>query len=102
MSGGYMGKMLFVDLSIGTIKGRNPRGKDVRDLHWRLWDRSEDPLQPAESRCRPAGAGNTLGLISGPLTGTPTPTGVRYTAVAKSPLTGGWGDANSGVTSVLT
>jgi len=37
-----------------------------------------------------------LGFITGPLTGTPVPTGVRYTAVAKSPLTGGWGEANSG------
>jgi aldehyde:ferredoxin oxidoreductase len=30
------------------------------------------------------------------LTGTKTPTGGRYMAVCKSPLTGGWGDANSG------
>ena len=44
----------------------------------------------------PLGPENTLGLISGPLTGTLVPTGARYAAVAKSPLTGGWGDANSG------
>jgi len=37
-----------------------------------------------------------LGLISGPLTGTLVPMGARYMAVAKSPLTGGWGEANSG------
>ncbi|MFC2012081.1 aldehyde ferredoxin oxidoreductase family protein, partial [Chloroflexota bacterium] len=37
-----------------------------------------------------------FGLVTGPLTGTPTNTGARYTAVAKSPITGGWGDANSG------
>ena len=39
---------------------------------------------------------NTLGFTTGPLTGTRTPTGGRYMAVTKSPLTGGWGDANSG------
>ena len=35
-------------------------------------------------------------MVTGPLTGTAIPTGTRYTVVAKSPLTGGWGDANSG------
>jgi len=44
----------------------------------------------------PLGPENTLGLITGPLTGTPVPMAVRYMAVAKSPLTGGWGEANSG------
>jgi aldehyde:ferredoxin oxidoreductase len=37
-----------------------------------------------------------IGFISGVLTGTPTPLGNRYMVVTKSPLTGGWGDANSG------
>ena len=31
---------------------------------------------------------------SGPLTCAPSPTGTRWTAVGKSPLTGTWGDAN--------
>ena len=35
--------------------------------------------------------------MTGPLTGTDFPYGTRYTVfVGKSPLTGGWGDANSG------
>lgn len=45
-----------------------------------------DPLSP----------GNTLGLTTGPLTGTQAITGTRFTAVGKSPKTGGWGDANCG------
>jgi aldehyde:ferredoxin oxidoreductase len=44
----------------------------------------------------PLGPDNTLGFTTGPLTGTKTPTGGRYMVVCKSPLTGGWGDANSG------
>ena len=44
----------------------------------------------------PLGPENILGFATGPLTGTKTPTGGRYMAVCKSPLTGGWGDANSG------
>jgi len=44
----------------------------------------------------PLGPDNTLGLITGPLTGTLAITGNRFTAVGKSPKTGGWGDANCG------
>jgi aldehyde:ferredoxin oxidoreductase len=44
----------------------------------------------------PLGPESMLGFTTGPLTGTKTPTGGRYVAVCKSPLTGGWGDANSG------
>jgi len=41
------------------------------------------------------GPDNILGFFPGLLTGTPL-FGSRYQAVAKSPKTGGWGDANSG------
>ncbi|MGD9046296.1 MAG: aldehyde ferredoxin oxidoreductase family protein, partial [Desulfobacterales bacterium] len=44
----------------------------------------------------PLGPESYLGFTTGPLTGTKVPTGGRYMAVCKSPLTGGWGDANSG------
>ena len=44
----------------------------------------------------PLGPGNTLGLVTGPLTGTQAITGNRFVAVGKSPKTGGWGDANCG------
>jgi aldehyde:ferredoxin oxidoreductase len=50
--------------------------------------------QPAKTD--PLGPGNTLGLVTGPLTGTSAITGNRFTAVGKSPKTGGWGDANCG------
>ena len=96
MSFGYIGKILFVNLSTGEIKEEILEEKMCRDFIGGygigariLYDRQKagvDPLGPE----------NILGLISGPLTGTPVPTGARYAAVAKSPLTGGWGDANSG------
>ncbi len=93
---GYMGKLLFVNLSTGKITEETPDDRLYRDYIGGygigariLYDRmkaGEDPLGP----------GNMLGLITGPFTGTPIPSGARYAAVAKSPLTGGWGDANSG------
>jgi aldehyde:ferredoxin oxidoreductase len=96
MTGGYMGKILFVDLSTHTIREEVPEERFYRDYIGGngigakvLYDRQKagvDPLGPE----------NTFGIITGPLTGTPVPFGTRYVAVAKSPLTGGWGDANSG------
>jgi len=44
----------------------------------------------------PLGPENVLGFVTGPLTGTPVPTSGRYMVVTKSPLTGTWGDSNSG------
>lgn len=93
---GYAGKLLFVDLSTGEMREESPDDSLYRDyiggygLGARiLYDRMKPGVDPL-------GPDNMLGLLTGPLTGTPTPTGARYVAVAKSPLTGGWGDANSG------
>jgi aldehyde:ferredoxin oxidoreductase len=96
MISGYQGKLLWVDLSTGKIKEETPDeslyknyiggyGVGARLLY--------DHMKPGVD---PLGPKNILGLVTGPLTGTPIPSGARYAAVAKSPLTGGWGDANSG------
>ncbi|MGE5674666.1 MAG: aldehyde ferredoxin oxidoreductase family protein [Mycobacterium leprae] len=44
----------------------------------------------------PLGPDNVLGFIPGLLTGIGTPFSGRFMVVGKSPLTGGWGDANCG------
>jgi aldehyde:ferredoxin oxidoreductase len=49
-----------------------------------------------KAKTDPLGPDNILGFTTGPLTGVPGTFGSRYTVVGKSPLTGGWGDANSG------
>jgi aldehyde:ferredoxin oxidoreductase len=96
MVNGYMGKILWVNLSTGEIKEESIDEKVYRDFIGGyglgakiLYDR----MKPGAD---PLGPDNILGLLTGPLTGTPAVTGVRYVAVGKSPLTGGWGDANSG------
>jgi aldehyde:ferredoxin oxidoreductase len=94
--GGYRGRIGFIDLEKGEIREEKldetiarrfigGYGLGVRILFERQ-KKGIDPLGPE----------NILGLTTGPLTGTKTPTGGRYMAVCKSPLTGGWGDANSG------
>ena len=42
------------------------------------------------------GPDNKLMVVTGPLTGTPTPTGGRYMVVTKSPLSGTIASSNSG------
>ena len=96
MSGGYMGKILFVDLSRGTIKQEAVDENMCRDFIGGYGIGARILYTRQKAGVDPLGSENTLGLITGPLTGTLVPTGARYTVVAKSPLTGGWGDANSG------
>ncbi|MDO8673238.1 MAG: aldehyde ferredoxin oxidoreductase family protein [Dehalococcoidia bacterium] len=96
MHGGYMGRFLFVNLTTGELKIEEPDEKLLKDyiggygigvrLLYSMMKPGVDPLGPD----------NILGFAAGPLSGTRAPHGSRYTVFAKSPLTGGWGDANSG------
>ncbi len=96
MAKGYMGKILMVDLSSGEIN-EEQIPDDVYEkfssgiglASWLLYDRI-----PADAD--PLGPENILGLVSGLLTGSGTLFTGRWMAVGKSPLTGGWGDANAG------
>src|SRR3989304_1911823 len=96
MISGYMGKILFVNLSTGKITEETPDESLYRDFMGGpgigakvLSDRQKPGVDAL-------GPDNMLGFVTGPLTGTPANTGARYTVVCKSPLTGAWGDANSG------
>ena len=93
---GYMGRILWVDLTAGTIDA-TPLDDDLCAKYIGgygiaarlLFDRipvGADPLGPD----------NVLGFTTGPYTGTGALISSRYTVVGKSPLTGKWGDANSG------
>ncbi len=96
MTRGFAGKILWVDLAKGEFRDEVLDEETGRKFlggyglgAWMLFQRQKagaDPLGPD----------NIFGLVTGMLTGTPAITGNRYIAVGKSPLTGGWGDANSG------
>lgn len=94
--GGYVGRFLNVDLSQGELSDERPAESLLRAFigGYGLGARLLYERMPAGAD--PLGPHNILGLITGPLTGTPAVMASRYCAVAKSPLTGGWGDANSG------
>lgn len=96
MVNGVMGKVLFVDLSTLTSEVEllpdsfyerylSGLGLAVKILSERI-PPGADPLSPD----------NHLGFVSGVLAGTGSMFGGRFLVVGKSPLTGGWGDANCG------
>ncbi len=93
---GYMGRILRVDLSRGKLwdeplneeyarKYVGGSGLAARYLYDML-DAQTDPLGPD----------NPLFFLTGPLVGTSMSSAGRYSACARSPLTGIWGEANSG------
>nr|MBC7245377.1 aldehyde ferredoxin oxidoreductase family protein [Chloroflexota bacterium] len=93
---GFMGKLLVVDLSNGHISTLPLDERAARQfvggaglachyLYDRV-DRNTDPLGPE----------NPLIFMTGPLVGTAAPLCGRYVVCARSPLTGLWGESNSG------
>lgn len=95
---GYFGAVLFVNLSTGEI-----RTEAIPDSVYEQFLAGVGLGAYVLYRHIPAGADplgpeNMLGFVSGLLTGTPDFETGRWMAVCKSPLTGGWGDANCGGT----
>lgn len=93
---GYQGKILRVNLSNGstTIEGLDEslakKFVGGRGLGTKIFC---DEVSP---NVDPLGEDNKLLLVTGPLTGAPVPTGGRYMAITKSPLTGTIASSNSG------
>ena len=96
MLGGYMGRIGFVDLTTGKIREEKLDERLAFDFIGGYGLGARILFERQKKGSDPLGPENILGFTTGPLTGTKTPTGGRYMAVCKSPLTGGWGDANSG------
>jgi len=93
---GYNGKILWVDLTKEEIKEEEPDieiykkylggyGLGVYYIYTRI-----------KPKCDPLGPDNIIGFCPGLLTGSTAPFSGRYMVCGKSPLTGGWGDSNSG------
>ena len=96
MIGGYMGKMLFVDLTDGTIREEEVSEELAKNFIGGYGFGAKVLYDMMKPGADPLGPDNVLGFITGPATGTSAFFGSRYTVVCKSPVTGGWNDANSG------
>ncbi len=93
---GYMGKLLFVNLSTGEIQIETPAESLYRDYVGGYGIGARILYSRLKPGVDPLGPDNILGFLTGPLTGTPATFAARWTVVGKSPLTGGWGDSNAG------
>jgi len=96
MARGYMGKILFVDLSKNKLKDEALDEKLCRQFIGGYGIGARIIFSRQKAGVDSLGPDSTLGILPGPFTGTPAVSGTRFTVVGKSPLTGGWGDANSG------
>ncbi len=93
---GYTGKWLHVNLTTGAIESReldpalaeNYLGGNGFGARL-LWERVGPEVAPLSSE-------SLLIFATGPLVGTLMPNGCRLEVIAKSPLTGIYGDANAG------
>ena len=94
MPRGFMGKMLWVDLATGELKDEVIDEKLGRQFLGGYGLGARMLFSRQKAGVDPLGPENTLGFVTGPIVGTPALGGSRYTVVGKSPLTGGWGDAN--------
>ena len=94
MLGGYIHRFLWVDLTSRTVREEEPSEELLLDFIGGYGIGARLLYDRMPPRADPLGPENILGLVTGPLTGAPAPTGTRWTAVGKSPLTGTWGDAN--------
>ncbi len=96
MANGFMGKILWADLSRKELRDEVLDEKLARQFLGGYGLGARLIFSRQEAGVDPLGPDNTLGFVTGPIVGTPALGGSRYTVVGKSPLTGGWGDANSG------
>jgi aldehyde:ferredoxin oxidoreductase len=96
MQGAYNGKLLRVDLTNGTTTP-----EEVPDLTYRMYLGGaamaayllNRELKPGMD---PLGPDNVLVFATSPANGAPISGSTRFSAAAKSPLTGGYGEAEAG------
>ncbi len=93
---GYMGRILRVNLTKGEVSPEALREEDCRMFLGGSGLATKYLFDEVPKGTDPLGPANKLIFMTGPLTGTESPSAGRYCVVTKSPLTGLWGEANSG------
>jgi aldehyde:ferredoxin oxidoreductase len=96
MDRSYMGKVLWVDLDEGTCTDEEIADDVYRGVLGGLGLAAHLLYERIPAQADPLGPDNVLAFVPGVLTGTSSLFTGRWMAAAKSPLTGGWGDANCG------
>ena len=95
-SKGCMGSIMVVDLAAQTIERQPISPKVYRTFLSGMGLAAHVLYHRIPGDADPLGPDNMLGFVSGLLTGTGSLFTGRWMVTAKSPLTGGWGEANCG------
>ncbi len=93
---GFMGKVLFVDLSAGGIREAPLEMEEARRFIGAAGINAKLAYERIEPGCDPLGPGNALIYGIGPFAGTIVPGAARTVVTAKSPLTGYYGTSAAG------
>ncbi|NLA86772.1 MAG: aldehyde ferredoxin oxidoreductase, partial [Clostridiales bacterium] len=93
---GYTGKLLFVDLTTGKTEVRALDEATAKNFIGGPSLGAKILYDEMPANAEPFSEESMVGFVSGPVNGTGAFLGGRYTVVSKSPVTGGWNDANSG------
>jgi aldehyde:ferredoxin oxidoreductase len=93
---GYMGRILRLDLTSGEIKEQPLDDGLARAYIGGSGLAARILYDETSASTDPLGSENLLIFMTGPLTGTKVPTSGRHAVVAKSPLTGIWGESDAG------
>ncbi|MFX1479004.1 MAG: aldehyde ferredoxin oxidoreductase N-terminal domain-containing protein, partial [Promethearchaeota archaeon] len=98
MPNGFFGKVLWIDLSEETFKEESLSEELIRQYLGGYGLAARLIYENMPAKVDPLGPEAILGFFPGLLTSTVAPLSGRYMIAGKSPLTGTWGDANSGGT----
>ena len=93
---GYWNKILHVDLTSGTTSVEEPGDAFFRTYGGGRGFIGHYLLKHVPQRADPLGPNNVLVFAPGVLTGAPVPGAGRHSVGAKSPLSGGFGEAEAG------
>jgi aldehyde:ferredoxin oxidoreductase len=92
----WTGKLLRVNLTAGSVAVEEISRTQLQDYIGGRGLAIRYLMDEIDPKVEPLSPENKLIMASGPLTGTPIPTGARYMVVTKSPLTGALTCSNSG------
>ncbi|RLC33404.1 hypothetical protein DRH14_04925, partial [Candidatus Shapirobacteria bacterium] len=93
MVGGYVGKILRVDLSQNKISKQDLDLSLAKKLIGGLGIAAKIMLEEMDVNTDPFDPDNKLIFATGPLTGSTVPAGCKSILVSRSPLTGIWGES---------
>lgn len=96
MTKGYMGKILRVDLTNKKLKEEIIEDALYRKYIGGVGLQAYFLYKETDENTDPLGPENRLMFMNGPFTGTGLPSSGRHSVVAKSPLTGIWGESDVG------